>query len=267
MRVKIIIEPRKREFEIPINYNYPLGSALYRLFFESSPEFSRWLHDEGFVSRDGKKMKLFTFSKLFISKAEVSNESIKGSGRCWFLFSSPFDFSIVTSLIEGIINRRKLVIANRVVGSEFRIKSIEKVAEPVFNEEMDYLMLSPTVASTMVEKDGKLVEHYYRADENGVEENLAINLKKKYEIVNKEEYRGKLKIALDKEYIKRKGGAEKISKLITVLEGREGETRVKGFVCPVKIKGEAKIQRIGYECGIGRKNSIGFGMLEVVNQV
>ncbi|MCX7880666.1 MAG: CRISPR-associated endoribonuclease Cas6 [Ignavibacteria bacterium] len=263
MRLEIRLKSVKRHFTIPVNYNYPLGSALYQIFYESSPSFSKWLHDKGFITPDGKKLKLFTFSRLFFKKFQIEGDKIHSTDGCWFLFSSPFEYSIIENFLIGAMIKRKIVIANNYVGAEFILKSAGLIPEPEFSNEMNYLMLSPTVSSTVVERNNELVEHYYRVDEIGVEENLANNLKKKYEIVFKKEYVDKLEIILDKKYIETKGGAENVSKLITLAEGKKEETKVKGFLCPVKIFGNPSIQRVAYECGIGQKNSMGFGMLDV----
>ncbi|MFN3270150.1 MAG: flagellar basal body P-ring protein FlgI, partial [Candidatus Kapaibacteriota bacterium] len=77
---------------------------------------------------------------------------------------------------------------------------------------------------------------------------------------------GELRIELDREYIRSKGGAEGVSKMVTIAEGSERETRVKGFMCPIKITADVEMQKVAYECGIGKKNGLGFGMLEVVNR-
>lgn len=267
MRIKVCLKPIRKSFAIPINYNYPLSSAIYRLFFESSPKFSKWLHDQGFVSPEGKKMKLFTFSRLFITNPKVEGTIIEGRGLAWFLFSTPLEFAIMENFVVGILKKGRITIGNGATKSDFTVSSLEILPEPELSENMKYIMLSPTVVSTMVEKDGKVVEHYYRTDEPGLENNLAENLRRKYEIVRKKPYEGKIEIELDREYIERKGGAEGVSKMVTIAEGKLEETKVKGFICPIVIKGSKEIQKVAYDCGIGKKNSMGFGMLEVISRV
>jgi len=69
---------------------------------------------------------------------------------------------------------------------------------------------------------------------------------------------------LDQNFIADRGGPDKITKLITIREGREGETKVRGFMCPVTIEGDERLIRLAYESGLGEKNSMGFGMIEVI---
>ena len=64
MRVKITALTESPA-TIPFNYNYALHSAIYGLIEKSSGEYSRYLHDKGFINETVKKrFKLFTFSNI-----------------------------------------------------------------------------------------------------------------------------------------------------------------------------------------------------------
>ena len=57
---------------IPINYQYPLMSSIFYLLKSASEEYTEFLHNEGYRGLDGKKRKLFTFSKLQLNhKVEI----------------------------------------------------------------------------------------------------------------------------------------------------------------------------------------------------
>ena len=67
LRVKIIALTESPA-TIPFNYNYALHSAIYGCIEKSSGEYSKYLHDKGFINETVKKrFKLFTFSKLFFT--------------------------------------------------------------------------------------------------------------------------------------------------------------------------------------------------------
>jgi len=54
--------------DIPFNYNYALHSAIYGLIEKSSGEYSRYLHDKGFINKTIKKQFiLFTFFYAVLS--------------------------------------------------------------------------------------------------------------------------------------------------------------------------------------------------------
>ena len=45
---------------LPINYQYPLSAAIYRIISKGDKEYANLLHEKGY----GKGFKLFTFSQL-----------------------------------------------------------------------------------------------------------------------------------------------------------------------------------------------------------
>jgi len=68
--------------EIPINYNYPLASAIYRAVKRADSGLFMELHSS-------KVPKLFTFSKLMIPNRKiVGDKIIVESGNAYFFFSS-----------------------------------------------------------------------------------------------------------------------------------------------------------------------------------
>lgn len=70
---------------------------------------------------------------------------------------------------------------------------------------------------------------------------------------------------LDQDYVQRKNvEGKRITQLITIKEGRTEETRVRGFMCPFTLEGNPDLIRLAYESGLGEKNAMGFGMMDVV---
>ncbi len=265
MRLKIILYSENNRFLIPINYNYPLSSAIYKVFSRGSPEFSDWLHNQGYVTKDGKPMKLFTFSKLFVKNASLHNNALKGKGNVTLYFSSPIEKELVESFVNGLLNMRSIYVGNQNLGSTFIISGVQVLEEPRFKSEANFRMLSPTTVSTVKDIDGERKIYYYRLGDDGIEEAIAKNLKKKYALVHKKEYGGKLKVIFDSKYINKSGGSRRLSKLITLKEGLSDEIKIKGFLCPLTLEGSSEMLQTAYNCGIGERTSQGFGMLEKAN--
>lgn len=67
--------------------------------------------------------------------------------------------------------------------------------------------------------------------------------------------------AIDEAYVERMNG--KVQKLITLKEGRSDETKIKGTLAPFRLRAPRELMEVGYECGFGEKNSMGFGMVKV----
>jgi len=64
-------------------------------------------------------------------------------------------------------------------------------------------------------------------------------------------------VEFDQEYLRRKG--EGIYRLVD-YKG----TKIKAIMAPFVVRGSPELMEMGYEAGFGEKNSMGFGMVEVV---
>jgi CRISPR-associated endoribonuclease Cas6 len=60
MKFSIRLTPIAAENIIPINYQYPLSSALYRIIAKGDAKNAEFLHGTGY----GKGFKFFTFSQI-----------------------------------------------------------------------------------------------------------------------------------------------------------------------------------------------------------
>ena len=78
MRFKITLVADKRAFgdKISLNYQYECSAVIYKILSQSDEAYARWLHDNGFRT-DGKQFKLFTFSRLNISKWKRQGDSLQ----------------------------------------------------------------------------------------------------------------------------------------------------------------------------------------------
>jgi CRISPR-associated endoribonuclease Cas6 len=273
MRIKLTLGPLERETVIPINYQYPLSSAIYRFLAAASPEYAAWLHDKGYLSPNGKPMKLFVFSKLNIPDLAQQHNTLilKGSSPCTLFISSPMLEDFVQNFVVGLFQHQQLVIASKDVVGRFQVEMVETLPAPNFVERVKhsgsvsvrFRCLSPIVVSTMEEYGGKLSVHYIRPGDARLAEGIRHNLIQKLATVEgRKPDDDKLEFKLDDEYVERRGGFDRITKLITIKEGEEQETRVKCFVAPFELAGSAELIECAYECGIGEKNSMGFGMIE-----
>ena len=105
----------------------------------------------------------------------------------------------------------------------------------------------------------------FRSTEPELTEAIRNNLLSKYETVHQKQLaNSRLEFKLDGEYLLKKGGEQGLSKLIIIKEGTTEETKVKAFECPFYLTGSQELKQIAWDCGIGQRNSLGLGMVEVV---
>jgi len=108
------------------------------------------------------------------------------------------------------------------------------------------------VYSTLQTKEGKKKTYYYSPFESEFTDSLDNNLRKKYVAFFGKEARAR--------------------KLVLETAGRPKEkilkyrgTIIKGWMGRFVLNGNKKLLKLGYACGIGAKNSQGFGMVAVLN--
>lgn len=266
LKLKCIFEEKGT---VPFNYSYGLQSVVYKLINNSSPEFSAFLHNEGFVEQN-KPFKLFTFSKLLQSDGLVCKEGLKNVSSFSLYFSTPIEESY-KHLVLGIFSGKKTVLTlPGYKPMNITIAAVESLPEPEFTTQTRFLSLSPVAVSTMIERSGRMVQHYLDytdpLEKKKFKENLHGNLLKKYRLIKKRAFTvsSDFDIEFDKDYIARKGG--KIRKQIRFKKDKTSEkySYIIGMEAPFTVKTDPELIKIGYQCGFGEKNSAGFGMAEVI---
>jgi len=247
---------------LPLNYNYQLSSAIYNLLKFGSPEFSRFLHDKGFEI-DGKKYKLFSFA-LRPEKTEIlDNHLILKSPKISLHISSPLIDSFIKNFVIGTFENQTIEIKDKDQTIRFKIITAQIIPEPVFNNKMKFTLLSPMVLSTIKERNGKMQQYYLRPDDiDDINRVLTKNLLNKKGLLNRNQTINEYcKIEWDSDYLQRN---KRVTKKITINENGKYPIDVIGIQAPFTIEGDPDLIKVGYECGFGEKNSMGFGMAEII---
>jgi CRISPR-associated endoribonuclease Cas6 len=121
--------------------------------------------------------------------------------------------------------------------------------------------------------NGSFSTYYLRYYDNEKEINriLTSNLRNKYKIIHNKSSDGNIELSWDKNYIKKRLIENKhLSSKIIIGKNRLVADKIQegisviGINIPFSLKGDPELIKTGYECGFGEKNSMGFGMAEVV---
>ncbi len=266
MRLKLSLIPLNPKTVVPINYNYPLSSALYKILARAAPDYAKWLHVNGYRSPAERFIKLFTFSRLYLpGKPLLRNRTLAaGDDRPWFLhISSPMEFDFVQNFVMGLFEEQKLEIGGPGAVGHFLIESIETLPEPEFSSHMHGKTLSPIVCTTKRETEGRVQKYFYRVTDDDLPQALRQNLLAKYETIYGKPCNSQgLQVQFDMDYFQQRG-ERRVSKLIIIKEGTREETKIKGFEVPFSMNGSMELMRIAWHCGLGDKNSMGFGMVDL----
>ena len=267
MRIKLTLTPKERELAIPINYQYQLSAAIYKILFSGSSEYAEFLHNKGYLSQSGKPLKLFTFSLLKCPNIKRLNTSliIKNYTPCSLYVSSPISEDFIQNFVIGLFQNQQISISGQHAVAHFTISQVETLPLPVFEEHTKFTCLSPIVVSTMHNHKNKLTPYYYRPDDKNLSTAILNNLRQKYAIIHKQHAENLfIKFEPDWQYIaRREKNGKKVTKKITIKEfDPNNATQIIAFEIPFTLHGSTELMEIAYESGIGEKNSLGFGMIE-----
>lgn len=247
VRVKIILQAPRPQV-ISINYNYYLSSLIYYILRESDVNFSTYLHSEGY-SLGNKNFKLFCFSRLFPGRYSVRTDKLVIEDKIEWYVSSPIT-KFIFHLADGLLTKKTVTIGQ----GTFYVHSAEMTQPPEFTNDMLFRSLSPITTHTAQMVEGQRKTISCAVSEPKFIENIKNNLLRKYFLVHGSLPDNlSLHMQIDKRYLQDRG------KLILYKN-----TRIKGYQVPFRLKGDRKIMKIAYDCGVGEKNSAGMGCVEII---
>jgi len=279
--------------ELPLNYNYPLSAAIYKLLQFGSAEFSEFLHEIGYQEK-GKTYKLFSFALRFEKPPKISNNRFYlKSDKIFLIISSPLIESFIKNFVIGTFQNQVIEVVSENIKTILAVEQVETLPEPKFENSMYFTLLSPLVLATKkksqtrisqidtngkkqtrisrlslwgIDTNEKLIPRYFRYydDINEITRVFNQNLMNKYKLIHNSEYDGEpLKFQWDTEYIdKRLNQNKKVTKLISsTINGNV--INIKANEIPFTLEGDVVLMKVGYECGFGSQNSLGFGLAKV----
>jgi len=265
MRLRVTFQV-EQPTTIPLNYQYPLASAVYRFLEDSNREYARFLHDQGYAplavepdespatgtTLPHRRFKLFTFSQLWAARSRISGDRLWLSpGPIYWQIASPVE-QFLRELATGLLSAGVLRIGSQTV----LIAGAETLPAPEFTSTMHFKCLSPIVVGVGEMSDGQRKTRYLRPKDPGWSERIGCNLLGKYAALHGGAPTDtRLALHFDPDYL----ATHKGTKLITYKD-----IQMVGAFAPFTLSGSPDLFRIGYECGLGEKNAGGCGMIEVV---
>lgn len=247
MRIKLVLNSERGFISLPVHHNKHIQAMLYK----NLPRFlAKFLHDIGFL-HEGKKFKLFTFSKIFSEKFNIKDGKIYYNTPIQLYISSAIE-DITESWGNYILGRDYLQLEK----NRLYIESLEIIPKPSFGQEINIRTLSPiTVYKTIINENGgisKKYTKYFEPAEPDFQELIKQNIMEKYSIIT-----GKKLENFD--FSMTPTGNYRLvpmKYMDTFIKAVEGKFKIKTNQPNI-------IEKI-YDAGLGSKNSQGFGMVEVI---
>ncbi|MGV8144020.1 MAG: CRISPR-associated endoribonuclease Cas6 [Methanothermobacter sp.] len=240
MRLKISLASSKNNLLIPFNYNHILSAIIYRKIADL--DLAAKLH----FSKD---FKFFTFSQLYFSNwKRTKNGIISKDGKLYFYISSPNE-QLIKSLVEGHLENTEVDFK----GEKLLVEQIELLKKPEFKGKMKFKTMSPISASIKREIDGKLKIWDLGPGDERFYESVQKNLVKKYTSFYGD-YDGDTWIRLRPDMKTAKRRRIEI----------KGDFH-RGYMMKFEMEADVPLMEFAYDCGLGERNSMGFGMVEMGN--
>lgn len=241
MKLEIILKG-KNNFKVPFNYNHILSAIIYNKIADLN--FANELHSS-------KSFKFFTFSQIYIPKRRIVKDGIIAKdGVISFYISSPNDF-LIKSLVDGFLEDLEISFQNQ----KLTIQKIEALKTPEFSSKSEFKTLAPIIVRTKKEIDGEL-KIWDLAPSDKFFKSLENNLIKKYiKFNNLTKTDKKINIYSDMNFVKRK----RIS-----INKDNATTHHRAYMMDLILEGDLDLIEFAYDVGIGEKNSMGFGMVKLL---
>lgn len=234
----IQVQLRAKELLLPLSYQYALQGVIYQLL-QDTPEASALLHDQGY-DYGNRRYKLFTFSRLK-GRKRIVERSVLFEGPCRLEIRSPHS-ALIDQLLSALQRRTELELMNQNLPIiDFSVTSREIDAASI-----RIRMLSPL---TVHRNEGNFV-HYFAPDEPAFPQLINENYRRKHSAFTGVPTEDAVLI---------------LPSLVTAHD--RCVTRFKGTsICSYYgeyiLQGTPEALTFLYDCGLGARNSQGFGMFE-----
>lgn len=247
---------------LPLNYQYPISSWIYKCINQSDGQFASYLHEKGYPgNKTGKPFKFFTFSKIMVKEKDIYQDRMVVLGNEIKLIVSFLIEGTAEHFIRGAFQNQHVGIGDYKSQMDFEITRIEvKPAE--INETIHIKTISPIVISQPIVSGSKMKAKFLAPTDEGYPEYFFNNLIRKYE--SYASYTGASLQPSFTEDMKFELNSGKVqSRLITIKAGTAAQSQIRGFDYNFSLTAPYELVRIGMLAGFGEKNSLGFGCGEV----
>ena len=264
MRILLTIRTEKSGSVIPVNYQYPLSAAIYKIIQKADSSYSGFLHEKGY----GKGFKLFTFSDLLTPFKIIGDRLLfqTNTAQLTICFHLP---RAAENFIRGLFMSQQIVIADKTDKTVFAVQNVEVVndgLENIDDEDFVDLILKPIspILCDLKNEKGEVV--YLSPDEDRYEEMIFKNWQEKVRSVMDKSEADYLMLDAFVRMLYFKNPPK--SRLIAIKSGTPEETKIRGFNnFLIEVKGRKAVVEMLLNAGVGRFNAQGMGCVEVVQRV
>lgn len=247
MRVRFTFDFREK-LTLPIHYNQLLQAFIYTNILDK--ELQVKYHDRGFVTTDGKHIKMFTFSRIFGKYTlEPNNRSITFFPPVRLTVSS-VGSDFLSDFTEEVL-RSNLLYLN---GTKLLVKTFEPLSFKGEKEKVQIEMISPLTVYKTMTTNGKRHTMYFSPWDEEFTELIQKNMMSKISALDRSSDATNVNLSV-KPMMERD---ERFQKIINFKD-----TVIKSWLGSYQLIGSEEMIQMAYYGGIGAKNSEGFGCFRI----
>ncbi len=261
MRFNIKLQLRSNSQNIiPINYQYPLSAAIYKILSKGDAGYAQFLHEEGY----GKGYKFFTFSDLKLKFKLENGDRMRFLDNHVEFFVHFHVPEASKTFIEGLFKSENIVIADKKSKAVFKVQSIQAVQSPFDSSksetEIIQMLFKPASAVLIGVKNENGNYDYLDPEDDKYIDSLIYN------------WRGKIRDSYDETIAQKAVLLAEVeffdnpyrSRLVHIKSDTDAETKIRGYLnFKLKLTAEKRFLELIYNAGIGLENAQGMGCLEV----
>lgn len=261
MRFKIKLEAVEGQKIIPINYQYPLSAAIYRIINKGDAEYASFLHERGY----GKGFKLFCFSDIKCPFAINGDRLVLSQNELEFQVSFHLP-EAMQHFIQGLFASEKINISDQKTRQDFKVKSIERGNSALTRyreNEIIEVIVKPFSPLVIGDKNDTKFYTFLSPKEELFQTLLVHNWREKIKAIYNEDEARDAFLAVEVKFYEKPFR----SRLITIKAGTPQQTMVKGYVnFKLAVKGERRFIDLLLNAGGGLYNAQGLGYLGIVEE-
>jgi len=258
MQLYIKLLAQRLPMDIPINYQYNLAAAIYRIMQKGDAEYASFLHQQGY----GKGFKLFCFSQLYCKFSLSGDRMTLLQPDAQFVASFHLPQAL-EGFVKGLFVSEKLEIADKKSKAVFAVESVEVLPNALAEYDdaemisITSIPLSPVVAGI---KNARDHYDYLSPGQSLFAESLCYNWRSKIESCYDAETAASALLSIEVLAIKQPFK----SRLMTMKANTAAETKVRGWLnLRLRLRAEKRWVDLLLQSGAGLYNAMGCGCIQI----
>jgi len=263
MKFLINLHSTQLHQQLPLNYQYPLSAAIYRILQQADSDYASFLHNEGYKQEGSlKTFKLFNFSDIKVPFKIIGDrlETLDNKAQLIVSFHLP---QAAENFIKGLFLSQQIEIADASSKAKFTVAQVSAIPSGLGIDATQQIVvqpISPVVAGIKNEKGDYT---FVPPDHTDFVPQLLYNWKAKYAALHSEATANTDFATAAMKVIFFRNAPK--SRLITIKAGSPGETKIRGFTnFRLQVSGQKDALELLLNVGAGVYSSLGMGCIEMV---